>query len=316
MGVKIKTVTVFGGTGFIGSQVVRELAGKGYVVKIATRVPERAYFLKPCGAVGQVVPVACHYDDQKAIDAVIQGSDYVVNSIGVLFEKKKGGFDKVHHQLPKMIAKACQKYGVKRFVHISALGVDKATSRYAASKVAGEAAVIKNFSQAAIIRPSVVFGPEDEFFNMFAGLARVMPALPLIGGGKTKFQPVYVGDVCDAVVKILTGSKMLSGKIYELGGPEVVSFRDIYKRLFDHIHCKKMLVTVPWCVAKIQASFMSLMPKPLLTRDQVETLKTDNVVSGDMAGFKDLGIEPTAMELILPLYLETYINGGKFADHG
>ena len=193
-----KTATVFGGTGFIGTQIVRELAKKGWTVKVATRIPESAYFLRTCGVVGQVVPFACDYNESKSIAAAIHGADYVVNCIGLLYEKRKGDFERAHIDVPKDIAKACAKEGVERFVHVSSLGVN-ADSKYGKTKLEGEKAVTKAFPQATILRPSVVFGPEDEFFNMFASLSRVAPCLPLIGGGHTKFQPVFVGDGGDYI---------------------------------------------------------------------------------------------------------------------
>lgn len=314
----VKTATVFGGTGFIGSQIVRELAKKGWTVKVATRVPERAYFLRPCGAVGQVVPVACDYNDDDSIAQVVAGSDYVVNCIGILYERRKQKFIKIHADLPAVIAKYSKKYGVERLVHISALGCDRGFSRYAKSKMEGEKAVKMNFPPATILRPSVIFGPGDDFFNKFATLARYLPCLPLIGGGKTKFQPVYVGDVADAVVAALSlpgvGENDPRGKTYELGGPEVVSFREIYERLFYNTRRKRALVNLSWGLAKFQAAFLSLLPKPLLTGDQVETLKTDTVVGKKALKLADLGITPTGMSLILPEYLERYCPGGHFSD--
>lgn len=314
MSMKSKVACVFGGTGFVGRQVVRELAAKGVVIKVATRVPERAYFLKPAGAVGQVVPFQCDYNDASSIEAAVEGADFVVNCIGVLFEKgKKQKFQHIHADLPAMIAKACKKAGVERFVHISALGVDKGTSKYAKTKLEGEKNVRSNFSEATILRPSIIFGEDDSFFNMFAEMARYSPVLPLIGGGQTKFQPVFVGDVADAVMASLTKMEA-QGQIYELGGPEVVSFKDVYERLFHYTGRRRCLVSIPFGLAKVEATFMSLLPKPPLTRDQVESLKTDNVVSKTAQGLGDLGVTSTAMDVILPTYLQSYRSGGRFAD--
>lgn len=313
-----KIATVFGGTGFIGRQVVRELARAGYVVKVATRIPERAYFLKPCGHVGQIVPFACDYGEPASIAAAVDGANVVVNCIGILYEKKRGAFEKAHVRIPEEIARACKKSKVKRFVHISALGADKGTSKYAKTKLAGEKAIKKAFGKVTIIRPSVVFGPDDSFFNMFAEMSRYVPVLPLIGGGKTKFQPVYVGDIADAVMAAITipdlGDQSPCGQTYELGGPETVSFEEIYKRLFSYTGRKRFLVSLPFGLAKVQACFMQVLPKPPLTPDQVESLKTDNVVSPKAAGFDALGITPTSMDMILPEYLESYRSGGKFSD--
>lgn len=314
MGVNNRIAAVFGGTGFAGRQVVRELAKAGITVKVATRVPEGAYFLRPCGTVGQVVPVACDYKDENSIARVIAGSDYVVNCVGILSEKKKGDFQRVHATLPGTIAKLCQTTKVKRLVHISALGVDKASSKYAQSKVAGESAVLQNFPNATILRPSVIFGENDHFFNMFATIARLAPMLPLIGGGKTKLQPVYVGDVADAVMAVLARDDA-KGQIYELGGAEVLNFRQIYERMFSYTQNPRRLVSFSWGLSKMMASFAGLMPGPaLITGDQVQTLKTDNIVSPGAKGLGDLGVKQTAMDMILPRYLERYRKGGRFAD--
>ncbi len=317
MTINKKIATVFGGTGFVGRQVVRELAKLGFTVKVATRVPESAYFLRPHGVVGQVVPVRCDYRDEKSIQKAVQGAEYVVNCIGILFEKRRSKFGFAHVDLPGAIAKACQKEGVVRFVHISALGADQSGSKYGKSKLEGEKAVTKAFPQASILRPSVIFGEDDHFFNMFAEIARFFPVLPLIGGGHTRFQPCYVGDVADAVMAALTlpsvGDSNPQGKIFELGGPDIVSFKEIYQSLFHYTGRPRMLVSLPWWIAKIDAAFLSLLPNPPLTRDQVESLKTDSVVSKKAQGFADLGVKPNAMGLILPRYLEHYRAGGAIA---
>ena len=293
--------------------MVRELARRGIIVKVATRAPESAYFLRPCGVVGQVVPFVCDYSDPKSIAEAVKDADYVVNCVGILYERgKKRTFQKVHVDVAQEIAKACKKAGTGRFVHISALGCDKATSKYGQSKLAGEKAVLKAFPEATILRPSVIFGEGDEFFNMFAHLARFFPALPLIGGGKTRFQPVFVGDVADAVMAGLDSADT-GGKIYELGGPDIVSFKEVYELLFEYTGRRRALVSLPFPLAKIEAFFLNLLPKPLLTPDQVESLKTDNVVGARALTLKDLGIKPKAMSLILPTYLESYRAGGRFA---
>ncbi|MCD8562835.1 MAG: complex I NDUFA9 subunit family protein [Alphaproteobacteria bacterium] len=316
MSLQNKIITVFGGTGFIGRNIVRDLAQQGARVKIATRVPEHAYFLKPCGAVGQIVPVTCNYADESSIKAAVKGSDFVINCIGILYEKKKGQFDRLHAALPGVIARACTEYNVARFVHISALGIEKASSRYAASKREGEKAILSAFPKASILRPSVVFGPDDDFFNRFAGLAEILPALPLIGGGHTRFQPVYVGDVAQAVISCLSlpseGDNAPEGHIYELGGPEIMNFREVYETLFRVTGRRRTLVSLSWGFAKIQASFMAFLPKPPLTCDQIEQLKTDSIAAEKALGLQDLGITPTALELVLPLYLARFKPGGRF----
>jgi NADH dehydrogenase len=314
-----RIASVFGGTGFIGRYVVRELARAGYLVKVASRVPERAFFLKPAGTVGQIVPVACNYRDTVSIASVIRGSDLVINCVGILYEKKRGDFQRVHAGLPGMIAQACASTGVSRFVHLSALGVDRSASRYAKSKLEGERAVLSAFAAATILRPSVVFGPEDHFFNMFAGMARVLPALPLIGGGKTQFQPVYVGDVAAAVLAAAhqTGAagSGSQGRVFELGGPAVMTFRQIYEMVFRYTGRRRMMVPLPFPVAMIDAAFLQYVPpRPVLTPDQVVSLKTDNVVTAGMPCLEDLGIRPTGVEQIVPAYLERFRSGGRFSD--
>ncbi len=313
-----KTATVFGGTGFIGTQVVRELAKKGVTVKVATRVPERAYFLRTCGVVGQIVPFPCDYGDAESVAQAVKGSDFVVNCIGILYERYRKQFEKIHTDLPALIAASCAKQGAERFVHISSLGAERSHSKYAKTKLAGEQAVLKNFPHVTILRPSVVFGEDDEFFNMFAKMAQILPALPLIGGGHTKFQPVFVGDVADAVMAAFCrpalGQDNPQGKIYELGGPDILSLKEVYETLFEYTGLHPALISVPFGLAKLQASVLSLLPKPLLTRDQVESLKTDNVVSETALTLSDLGISPQALDLILPHYLELYRPGGRFAN--
>ena len=310
-----QTATVFGGTGFIGTQIVRELAKRGVRIKVATRVPERAYDLKPCGAVGQIVGIACDYRDEVSIANAVAGSDIVINCIGVLYQRGKSTFDHAHTDIPAMIAKACKTHKVLSFIHISALGCDIGTSRYAASKLAGEKAVKKAFKNVTILRPSVVFGENDNFFNMFAGMVQIMPSfvpLPLIGGGKTMFQPVFVGDIADAAMVCLDHHQT-QGKIFELGGTQVLDFKEIYQKLFHYIGQKQPLIKLPFWLAKCEAFFLQFWPTPLLTPDQVESLKTNTVVSDKALTFDDLGLNPTDMDLILPTYLERYRPGGRFS---
>ncbi|QQG36347.1 MAG: complex I NDUFA9 subunit family protein [Micavibrio aeruginosavorus] len=315
---KRKIATVFGGTGFVGRHIVKRLATEGYTVKVATRVPERAYFLKPCGNAGQVVPVVCHYNDPASLREAIEGASIVVNCLGILFERRRSRFRRLHVELPGQIAEASAREGVERFIHISALGADRSRSRYALTKLEGENAVKAACPWATIMRPSVIFGPEDNFFNMFARLAQILPLLPLIGGGKTLFQPVYVGDAAQAIavaaLRPVDGGFDPRGKTYELGGPETVSFRQIYELLAKYTGRRRFMVPLPFCVAKIEAFFLSFLPRPLLTPDQVESLKTDNVVSAGSLTLADLGVASTGMGLILPSYLETYRVGGRFAN--
>jgi NADH dehydrogenase len=308
-----KQACIFGGTGFIGRQIVRLLAKQGYTIKVAARAPERAYFLRTAGNVGQIVPFACDYGDDAAIREAVRGCSVVVNCIGIAFEKGGNGFTRIHTELPRAIAKACAAEQVSRLVHLSALGCDQACSKYAKSKRNGEMAVLENYPRATILRPSVVFGVEDNFFNMLARMAVLLPALPLIGGGGTKFQPVYVGDIAEAVSAALETDRS-AGLLYELGGPETISLRGIYERVFRETERKKMLVPLPWGLASLQGKMLGLMPRPLLTADQVETLKADSVVSGELPGFAELGLVPTGMDAILPTYLSRYRPGGRFGD--
>lgn len=310
-----KVICIFGGAGFLGRHITQELARAGYRIKIATRIPESAYELKTYGNVGQVVPFKCNYNDPKAITEAVKGCDAVINLIGILFEKRKSKFKKIHVELPQQIAKACAKQDVKKLIHVSALGIEQSKSKYGKSKLEGEKAVLKAFPQASILRPSVVFGAGDSFFNMFAKMAIFLPVLPLIGGGQTKFQPVFVGDIAEAVANIIIESKdQYEGKTYQLGGPEVVTFKQIYQILLEEINRTNRLVSVPWWVAKVQGFIFGFMPKPLLTIDQVRSLRTDNVVEQDALGFKELDVQPTAMGTILPRYLSCYRRGGRFAD--
>lgn len=312
MGHTYRTATVFGGTGFVGTQVVRGLAKKGFIVKVATRVPESAFFLRPCGVVGQIVPFVCDYS-AEGIAAAVKDTDIAVNCVGILHERKKGDFARIHRDIPAMIAAACCADGVKRLVHLSIPNIEQDTSRYAVTKLEGEKALVAAFPDVTILRPSVIFGPDDNFFNKFATLSAILPVLPLIGGGKTRFQPVYVGDVADAVMACVERADT-TGQVYELGGPETLSFRDIYVRLFSYTGIRRPFIVLPWRLAKIQAFFMSLLPQPLLTPDQVESLKTDYVINPQALSLRDLGLMPTPMSLILPRYLERYRRGGKFSD--
>lgn len=291
---------------------MRELCKAGWRIKVASRAPESAFELKVSGSVGQVTPVPCDYSDEQ-IAACVAGCDAVINLVGILFEKKKKSFEAIHAQLPQKIARACAAQSVERFIHVSALGADVANSRYARSKKRGEEAISAVFPAVTILRPSVVFGAEDDFFNRFARLAKWMPFLPLIGGGKTKLQPVFVGDVADAVMACLTDPQT-QGRIYELGGPDVLSFKDIYRRLFSYTRQPRLLMPVPFGLARLKGKILGILPHPPLTADQVETLRTDNVVSPDAFGLKDLGITPTALDAILPTYLNQYRPGGRFAD--
>lgn len=310
-----KVICIFGGTGFLGHNVTQHLARAGYRIKIATRIPESAYELKTYGTIGQICAVPCDYRDPASINAAVKGCYGVVNLIGILYQKGKNSFQHAHVDIPTRIAKACQDNKVEKFTHVSALGIEESSSKYAKSKRDGEAAILKEFPAVSILRPSVVFGSGDSFINLFAKLSVFLPFLPLYGGGKTKFQPVFVGDIADAVLTIMDEkTDKFEGQTYHLGGTKVYSFKEIYEVILKETNRKRPLINMPWPVAKIQATFLGLLPKPLLTLDQIKSLRTDNVVPEGVKAFEDLGIAPTAMETIIPKYLSCHRRGGRFAD--
>jgi NADH dehydrogenase len=308
------TVTVFGGSGFVGRYIVEHLADAGWTIRVAVRHPSNAQFLKPLGDVGQITPIACSVTDEEQVKAAVEGADAVFSLVGILYESGNQTFEAVHVEAAERIARLSKAAGVKRLVHLSAIGADKtAEADYARSKAFGEEAVLKAFPEAAILRPSVIFGPEDDFFNRFAGLARFAPALPLIGGGKTRFQPVYVGDVADAAIAVLEdeGAK---GQIYELGGPRIYTFKELMQVMLKTINRRRFLAPLPFEVAMAQAAVLELAPKPLLTRDQVRLLKKDNVVSSKAKSFADLNIKPHSVEVVIPTYLDRHRTGGRYTQ--
>lgn len=312
---KHAVVTVFGGSGFIGRYVVQRLAKTGARVNVAVRHPERARFLKPMGHVGQVTPFFCSITDPQAVARAVQGSDAVVNLVGILAPGgHHAGFDDIHVEGARLVAEAAKAAGVKALVQISALGASaESESAYARSKAVGEEAVRAAFPEATILRPSIVFGPEDSFFNRFAAMSALTPALPLIGGGHTKFQPVYVGDVADAVMVALTKPEC-QGQTYELGGPTTYCFKQLLELMMSETGRKRLLVPIPFGLAEIKGAILGLLPKPLLTRDQVLLLKQDNVVSGTLPGLAELGIAPTTVEVILPTYMDRFRIGGRYSQ--
>jgi uncharacterized protein YbjT (DUF2867 family) len=307
-----KVVTVFGGSGFVGRQVVRELARIGCRVRVAVRFPDTASDLKPMGDVGQIIPIACNIRQESSVARALDGADSVINLVGILYESGTQTFDAVHHQGAARIARVAKAAGISNFIQMSALGAaPDSPAQYARSKAAGEAAVRAEIPEAIVVRPSVIFGPEDSFFNRFASIMRITPLLPLIGGGEQKFQPVYVGDVADAIVKALTDSSA-AGRTYELCGPTVYSFKELMELVMSETGRHVGLVPVPFELARIKAFFLELLPVPPLTRDQVELLRSDNIATGNLPGLKDLGIAPTAAEVILPSYLDIYRKGGRY----
>jgi uncharacterized protein YbjT (DUF2867 family) len=307
-------VTVFGGTGFIGRYLVDKLAALGVTVRVATRSPASMYFLRTAGTVGQIVPVLCNINDDQSVRQAIQGSDWVINLVGTLTSSGKQSFEKLHHEFPARLSAIAVKSGVQRMVHISALGAAlDAKSKYAQSKAKGENAVLSNFPHATVLRPSIVYGPEDRFFNFFAKMATIVPFLPLIGGGKTKFQPVYVGDVVKTIIASLKQpEEHVQGKIFELGGDQVYSFKSLLQKLAQFTGEKSKLIPVPFVFAKFKGAFLQYLPGSLLTVDQVRQLQSDNIVGGTKPGLRDLGITPEDLDAILPSYL-TRFRGGRFA---
>lgn len=310
-------VTIYGGSGFLGRHVVRAIAKTGARMRIAVRRPELAGHLQPLGDVGQINPVQANVRFPDSLLAAAEDADAVVNLVGILFPTGKQTFKTVQDEGARHVAVAARACGAKSLVHVSAIGADaKSPSVYARSKAAGEKAVVQAFPKAVILRPSVVFGPEDDFFNRFASLARFSPALPLIGGGKTRFQPVFVGDVAKAVVAGLTG-KTKPGLPYELGGPEILTMKEVMQRVLAYTMRKRPLIPEPFWLAKLQAFFLQLLPKPPLTMDQVRLLQTDNVVSEaakkDRRTLDALGIEAIAIEAVVPDYLEQFRPRGQFS---
>ena len=309
-------VTVFGGSGFLGRNVVRALAKRDYRIRVAVRRPELAGYLQPAGKVGQIHSVQANLRYPASVEAAMRDSHIAVNLVGILTESGAQTFDAVQGKGAETVARAASGAGA-RMVHVSAIGADEnSESRYARAKAAGEKAVLSALPSATILRPSILFGPEDQFTNRFAALARLSPMLPLIGGGETKLQPAYVGDVATAVADAVDG-KTKAGATYELGGPEVLSMREIMKIILDITDRKRMLVSLPFGLAKLQALFLQFAPGPLkLTPDQVVLLRSDNVVSdtAKAAGltFEGLGISPDSIEAIAPQYLWRFRPAGQF----
>lgn len=314
-----KLVTIYGGSGFVGRYIAQRLAKAGWRIRVAVRRPNEALFVKTYGNVGQVEPVFCNIRDDASVRAAMVDSDAVVNCVGTFDRGGKNNFDAVQHEGAARIARIAAEQGVERLVHISAIGADsEGASLYSQTKSLGEEKIIEHFPSAVILRPSVIFGPEDGFFNRFASMARFGPILP-IAGGNTKFQPVYVDDVAQAAVIGVEGQAKFG--IYELGGPEVVTLREAITRMLAVIHRRRLVINLPFFVAKIMATVfdamsavtLRLFPNTILTRDQLVSLRSDNVVT-DKPGLKDLGIQPVAMEAILPDYLWRFRPSGQYDE--
>jgi uncharacterized protein YbjT (DUF2867 family) len=305
---KQRIITVIGGSGFLGQYVVKELAKTGMAIRVVSRDPERALYLKTAGTVGQIVLSSANIRDEQSLKNVVENSWAVINLTGILYSRGKQNFSAIHAQGAERLAKIAKLAGCNRFIHISALAVDKSSkSHYARSKLMGEKAVLAAFPEATIVRPGILVGAEDNFFNKFAKLTSISPVIPLIGGGKTVFQPVYVDDVAKAIVSALI-NPATQGKLIELGGPQRYSFKELMAFMLQVLGKKRLLLPVPYALASLIAAFLELLPNPLLTRDQVQLLKTDNIVEKKegVLTFDDLGIVPVNIETVIPGYLKPH----------
>lgn len=316
----LQLVTIFGGSGFVGRYIARRMAKQGWRVKVAVRRPNDALFVKTYGVVGQVEPVFCNIRDDSSVAEALKGADVVVNCVGVLAEVGKNRFQAVQSEGAARIARLAVQEGVDTFVQLSAIGADEESdSLYCVSKAMGEAAILGQFPEAVILRPSVIFGPEDQFFNWFASLTRISPFLPLVGA-ETKFQPVYVDDVAQAAELAVLGR--VSGGVYEIGGPDIASFKSLMECMLTVTQRKSIVLPIPMFAGRVMATafdavqFMTLgiLKNGVVTRDQVKNLARDNIVSGIHKTFADLDIEPTALDAVLPDYLWPYRPSGQFAE--
>ena len=311
-----KLVTIYGGSGFVGRHIAQRMAKEGWRVRVAVRRPNEAMFVKPYGAVGQVEPVLCNIRDDASVALAMDGADAVVNCVGVLGEHRKNTFDAVMAEGAGRVARLAAEAGIDTMVQISAIADTASDSGYAQAKVDGEEAVLAHMPNAMILRPSVIFGPDDGFFNRFASMSRLGPILPVIGGD-TKFQPVYVDDVAKAAVKGILGEAQ---GVYELGGPDVGTLREWAQKSIDVAHRRRLIVNMPFFVARlmawgcdmVQAVLMGLIENKIITRDQIKLLRNDNVVSEDAKGFADLGIEPTSTDAVLADYLWRFRPSGQY----
>jgi len=314
-------VTVFGGSGFLGTYVVRALARRGWRIRVAVRKPHLAMKLRPFGDVGQIQLVRANVAVEESVAAALEGADACVNLVGILYQTPGRSFRRVHVDGAKTVAEACRAAGIRELVQVSAIGADvDGKSEYARTKGEGEVVALKAVPTARIVRPSIVFGPEDDFFNRFAAMTAWSPMLPLIGGGKTRFQPVYVGDVAQAIARCVEDAST-AGKTFELGGPEVMDFKRLMQMTLEAVGKQRMLLPLPFDLASLiglagdlQALLQPFAPQPLITSDQVVVLHKDNVCRSGAPGLEALGVIPTGVESILPTYLWRYRKGGQFAE--
>ncbi|MEO1018331.1 MAG: complex I NDUFA9 subunit family protein [Pseudomonadota bacterium] len=299
-------VTIFGGTGFIGRHLIGRLAQTGAAIRVVTRKPSSVLSLRPMGEVGQIVPLEWDGQETTQLDHLVGDVDCVINLVGILAERRQGDFRHLQAELPGKLAAIAASNGVSNFVQISAIGADaNSASVYARTKAEGEKAALESFPTAVVLRPSIVFGAGDGFFARFANMSRYSPALPLIAGGQTRFQPVYVGDVAEALLKATLGLPA-GGQTYELGGPKIYTFKELLRYILEVTRRRRLLVSLPMAIARLQARFAERLPNPPLTRDQLLLLEIDNVTSENALGLSDLEIRPTPLELIVPQFLQPY----------
>lgn len=311
-----RLITIYGGSGFLGRHVVRALAKRHYRIRVAVRRPDLANHLQPLGRVGQITAVQCNLRDAASVDMAARDADVVVNLVGILFESGKQRFNTIQRDGAERVARAAAAHGA-RMVQISAIGADEnSPSLYARTKAEAEKLVLAAVPSAVIMRPSIIFGPEDTFFNRFAAMARMLPALPLIGGGLTRFQPVFAGNVATAIADAVDGATR-AGATYELGGPDVLTFKELMQFTLRTIERRRLLLPLPFALAKLQASILQFLPNPPLTPDQVELLRSDNVVSDeakrDGRTLEGLGIVPDSIAAIVPSYLWRFRKAGQFS---
>jgi NADH dehydrogenase len=308
-------VTIFGGSGFLGRHLVRALAKRHYRMRVAVRRPDLAGHLQPLGRVGQIHAVQANLRNQDSVEAAVRNAAVVINLVAILYERGRQTFEAVHVEGADRVARAAAKAGA-RMIHVSAIGADpRSPARYGRTKAAGEQAVLAAVPGVTIFRPSIMFGPEDDFFNRFAAMARMFPALPLVGGGHTRFQPVFVGDVAQAIAQAVDG-QMRTGTIFELGGPEVKTFRELMEFVLKTTGRQRLLLPLPFGIARLQAMVLQCLPEPPLTPDQVELLRSDNVVSAEATReartLQGLGIDAATIAAIVPTYLWRFRKRGQF----
>jgi len=307
-----KIIAIFGGGGFLGKYLMRQLTKLDYRIKVATRNPYLKGYLKPLGNPGQIELFKTDIFNPESVKEVLKDCDIAINLVGILYETRKQKFMQVHAKFPQLLSNLCNKNEIKTLVHVSALGVkENHASKYMQSKLEGEKNIQNIFKSSIILRPSLVFGAEDKFFNTFASMSQFSPFIPLIGGGKIKFSPIYVDDVAKAIVAVLKINNSVP-KIYELGGPENYSFKELMEILLQNIKKKRFLLPIPFGLAKFQSYFFQMLPNPILTPDQVEMLKHNCIVTGKYHTLEDLGISGKTIENVLPKYIYRFRAGGQF----